>query len=139
MMDVNAAQIREVLQARAMGVWRKEGNELVLGTFVPGNNLAPEVAAEFTQATDRVSLDQTELGIVRAALTGQPCVSVASELSPEIGSGLWLRRFGADRSLALPMINQGVVRGVVAVAIQGKDRTDAEVLELISAFLGNSK
>ncbi|MEO6811562.1 MAG: hypothetical protein ABI353_20810, partial [Isosphaeraceae bacterium] len=74
-------------------------------------------------------LTQTDLGIVGAAITGKPSISVASALPPEAGSGYWLRAFGADRSLALPLLDDaGRVLAVVAVALANAPLDDQGLL-----------
>lgn len=86
--------------------------------FAATPELSAEVADGFARASVRVELTQTDLGIVGAALTGKPLISIASALSTEAGSGYWLRRLGADRSLALPLLDGGGrVVAVVAVAL----------------------
>ena len=65
-----------------------------------------------------MSLSQTSLGIVTAALTGQPAISRVAELPADSGSGRWLRSFGADRSVAVPWLDQqGSVQGILSVAL----------------------
>ncbi len=138
MMLLDADHLRQVLDARALGVWERQEGDLVLLRFCSAEDLSSEVALAFEHATCRVSLNSTELGIVVAAVTGEPRVSVASELSPDEGSGLWLRRFAADRSVAMPVVDEGLVTGVVSVALRDGERSDDEVIALLRGFLGSS-
>lgn len=120
------------LDARATGLWHVEGDSLVLDAFAPANDLPKEVAAGFSQATERVSLELRALGIVEAVLEGGVLVSRAAELPPEVGSGLWLRAFGAERSVAVPLENG---RQVFAVAVPSSCRLDDEAIaEVVRRF-----
>lgn len=110
--------LRRRLGARAAGLWRLDSGGLMQMAFAATPELSAEVADGFARASVRVELTQTDLGIVGAALTGKPLISIASALSTEAGSGYWLRRLGADRSLALPLLDGGGrVVAVVAVAL----------------------
>lgn len=127
------SHLRELLQilgGRAAGVWRVSGDDLDQVAFTPGDGLDAEVAAAFAEATRRVSRRQAGLGIVRAWIERAPVVSRVSELPAEgAGSGHWLRRFGADRSIAVASMSPGGdVRGVVAVAVCGGEPSDEEVI-----------
>ena len=106
--------------ARAAGYWQldQETERLVQLGFVPGMGLDPEVGRQFAAATATVPLSQTSLGIVAAALTGQPAVSRVAELPADSGSGRWLRAFGASRSVAVPVRGEGgKIQGVFSVAL----------------------
>lgn len=109
--------LRRRIGARAAGHWRLDPDGLTQTAFAPAPELSAEVADGFARASANVSLTQTNLGIVGAALTGTPSISVASALPAEAGSGYWLRAFGADRSLALPLLDEGRVTSVVSVAV----------------------
>jgi hypothetical protein len=123
--DVDAvrAQVAEVCAAfgaRAAGYWQidPEAERLVQLGFVPGVGLDLEVGRQFAAATASVPLSQTSLGIVAAALTGQPAVSRVDELPADSGSGRWLRAFGASRSVAVPIRGEGgKIQGVFSVAL----------------------
>ena len=118
--DVRAelAALRSRLGGRAAGAWRLEGDRLVLIAFDPAPDLTPAVAQGFEAATRSVDLTLVDLGIVRAATTGEAFVSVAAELPPETGSGHWLRAFGAARSVAVPIeAPDGRIGAVVSVAL----------------------
>ncbi len=119
--------ICRALGARAAGCWRveHEHSRLIQVAFVPGDGLDPYVARAFAEATRSVGMDQRNLGIVAAALSGQPAVSDAHLLEPESGSGRWLRAFGAGRSVAVPIPGDDARPAVVlSVALEG---TEADV------------
>src|SRR5437763_562722 len=122
------AALLQALNARAAGCWQVVGDRLEQVAFVPGPNLADEVAQAFAQATRSVATSQTALGIVQALRTGEAVVSRASELPEDAGSGLWLRRFGASRSVAVPLRDaRGNVQGVLSLALApAEDSLDDE-------------
>lgn len=110
--------LRSRLGGRAAGAWRPEGDRLVLIAFSPAPDLPPAVALGFEAATREVDLGLAHLGIVRAATTGETSVSIAADLPPDTGSGLWLRAFGAARSVAVPIVGRdGKIGAVVSVAL----------------------
>src|SRR5271157_892243 len=114
------AEVCASLGARAAGYWQldQETARLVQLVFVPGVGLDPEVGRKFAAATGTVPLSQTGLGIVAAALTGQPAVSRVADLPADSGSGRWLRAFGASRSVAVPIRGEGgKIQGVFSVAL----------------------
>lgn len=118
---------------RAAGLWRAVTSELVQVAFWHHPDMPSEVAQGFAEATRLVSLSQTSLGIVGAVLDGRPRISVAEDLPPDAGSGLWLRRFGADRSVAVPWTREGVPIAVVSVAIRGRE--DESLIKTLRDFL----
>jgi len=132
--DKVRAQIAEVsaaLGARAAGYWQldQETARLVQLVFVPGVGLDPDVGRQFAAATASVPLSQTSLGIVAAALTGQPAVSRVAELPADSGSGRWLRAFGAGRSVAVPIRGEGgEIQGVFSVALTADSTLDNQIV-----------
>ena len=127
------AGLRSRLGGRAAGAWRVEGGELCLIAFDPAPDLPPAVAMGFEVATRSVDLSLVELGIVRAATGGEIAVSIASELPADAGSGLWLRSFGAARSVAVPVASpDGRPLAVVSVAL-GLEPEGDEVSAMIRA------
>lgn len=120
------------LGARAAGLWHVEGEWLALDVFAPAADLPDEVAAGFSRATERVSLDRRELGIVGAVREGRVLVSRAGELPAEIGSGLWLRKFGAERSVAVPLDDGRRVFSVAVPETCGLD--DEAIAEQVRRF-----
>lgn len=132
----SVVRVCEAVGARAAGYWELdlENHRLVQIAFVSGAGLAPDLGREFEAATRTASLNQKDLGIVAAALSGQPAISRVDELPPDSGSGRWLRVFGASRSVAVPARDvHNTVRGVLSVALPRDIRTDdreiAEQLE----------
>jgi DNA-binding IclR family transcriptional regulator len=128
------AALRLDVEARAAGYWWVAGEWLEQLAFVPSLALPEEVAHGFAEATRTVSLAQSNLGIVQAALSGTVTVSRASELPDDAGSGYWLRAFGATRSIAVPLhVPGGPVRAVVSVALADTPLDDDSVAERVVA------
>jgi len=76
------------------------------------------VARGFAEATQSVPLEETGLGIVAAATSGEVAVSRPEELPSGSGSGRWLRAFGAAGSVAVPLCDDhGNAVGVLSVAL----------------------
>ncbi|MGE3818173.1 MAG: hypothetical protein AB7I30_01945 [Isosphaeraceae bacterium] len=118
--------LRAALDARAAGWWRPVGDRLVQIAFAAAPDLPNEVAAGFTEATLSVPLGRTDLGIVRAQTTGNVAVSRVEECAEDHGSGLWLRRFGASRSVAVPLPGK-----VVSVATSDPQLSDEELADRV--------
>jgi hypothetical protein len=128
------AALRAKLEAPAAGVWQVRGQHLEALAFDAAPDMAIEVASGFTAATALVPLDRRELGVIASVLERRVVVSVAAELPEDIGSGFWLRAFGASRSVAVPIVDpNGTVKGVVSVALAAGGRSDDEVAALIRA------
>jgi hypothetical protein len=122
------AALRTGLGAQAAGAWRVEGDRLVQLDFDAADDMPEEVAPGFAAATAFVPLDRLDLGIVEAAVRGERRVSLASTLPAGAGSGYWLRAFGADRSVAVPIAaSDGTILGIVSVALAGFRLTDDAV------------
>jgi hypothetical protein len=124
-------EICAALGACAAGYWQldQENERLVQLDFVPGAELAADVAQQFVAATATVPLSQTSLGIVAAALSGHPTVSRVDELPADSGSGRWLRSFGASRSVAVPLSDaDGLRRGVFSVALPASCQLDDDAI-----------
>jgi hypothetical protein len=112
--------------------------------FEAGPNLPPDVAHAFAEATREVSLDRAGLGIVIAALSGQPAISRLETIPAdgESTSGHWLRAFGASRSVAVPLLDdEGQCLGVLAVAVPASchlaDSTVVQQIHLAASQSGN--
>jgi hypothetical protein len=126
--------LRHRLRARAAGWWRKTGDGLEQVAFAADADLPDDVALGFSGATRLVPYDRSDLGIVRAALTGEVAVSRASDLPADSGSGLWLRRLGAARSVAVPVRDgSGIVVRVVSLALTVDTPDDNTVAGVIRA------
>jgi hypothetical protein len=76
-----------------------------------------------------------DLSIVQAVVEGRTVIAEAQALDSSAGSGHWLRRFDASRSVAVPHKNEaGVVVGVLSVAVE-QSSDPAKVESSIRAFL----
>jgi len=132
---MNLIDLRRGLDARAAGLWIACVDRLELVAFCAADDLPAEVARDFAEATQSVPLDRTDLGIVGSAISGRPLVSIAQELPAEAGSAIWLRKFEAERSIAVPNTREdGSVAAVASVAVRGP-LTEAEVIARLSEFL----
>ncbi len=132
--DGRVEALRVRFGARAAGWWRVAGDRLERVAFAAAGDLPGGVAGEFAEATRSVPMGEADLGIVRAAASGAAVVSAADDLPADSGSGLWLRRFGAARSVAVPVRDaSGRVVGVVALALAGGSADDAEVAGAVRA------
>lgn len=103
--------------ARAVGWWRRVGEELEQISFQAVSDMPEDVRVGFMAATGRVALSRIELGCVRAAAELRPVVAREDAAQRGLsGSASWLERFGASQSLALPIIGNGNAIGVLAIA-----------------------
>ena len=110
--------LRLAIGARAAGLWHVRGDRLLLVSFVPAPDMPDEVARRFRENAREVGLERTELGIVNAVIARSPAVSVAGSLPVETGSGYWLRAFGAERSVAVPILGpDGAILAVLSAAL----------------------
>ena len=124
--------LRARFGARAAGWWRVAGGRLEQVAFAAAGDLPGPVAVGFAEATRSVPMDDLRLGIVAAAVRKEPVVSVAEQLPEDAGSGLWLRRFGASRSVAVPVADaSGAVVRVVSVALPAGPPDDGEVARAV--------
>ena len=129
---VLVARIGHALGARATGLWRVEGDRLLQVAFASGDGLDPDVAARFAAATASVPLDRLELGIVRAVREARAVVSIAAQLPTVAGSGGWLRAFGADRSIAVPLVDcSHAIVAILAIAVPAQTLQDSEIITMI--------
>jgi len=105
--------------SRASGCWRLQDGFLDLVGFGWASDMPDDVSQGFQSATRHVSLDQTGLGIVKAAVTEKPAIG-RREVDPSglIGSASWIVKFEANTSLAIPIRSgeTGAVAGVIAVS-----------------------
>lgn len=118
-MDSVLTRFVELTHARASGCWRLEDGHLLLAGFGWASDMPDEVSRGFQDATRRVSLDQTSLGIVKAAIKCEPAVGRRDPGSSGLsGSASWIAKFAAQSSLAVPICDQpaGAVAGVFAVS-----------------------
>jgi hypothetical protein len=105
-------------KSRAAGCWRLEEGFLQLVGFGWASDMPDEVSRGFQEATRSVPLDQTGLGIVKAAITDQPAIGRRDGHATGLdGSASWIVRFGANSSLAVPIHDETTrVVGVLAVS-----------------------
>ena len=114
----------EASRARATGLWRQAGDSLVLLGFRGVSDMPEEVKNEFASATAKVSLTQTGLAIVSAAVTGEPSSGTLEEDASSLEhSANWLVRFGAVQSLAVPI--QAARRSYGVLAVSSANRIDS--------------
>jgi hypothetical protein len=103
--------------SRAVGWWRQMDDELQVIGFRGHPTMPEDVVQGFAAATRVVNLQQTGLGIVKAAVSQQPTVALlASSGGTLAGSATWLERFASVQSLAVPIIHGSRVRGVLALS-----------------------
>jgi hypothetical protein len=123
------AALRVRLDARAAGAWRLfDGERLEQLGFNAAPDMELATARGFAAATRHVPLDNPSLGIVLAAVERRRTVSVARDLPADRGSGYWLRAFGAERSVAVPIEGTaGLVVGVVSVALNAGGVSDDDI------------
>ena len=118
--DSKRSVIRDLLDtfnARAAGCWRRDEGELVCLEFVGADDMPVEVQSGFLDVMRRVSMSRVELGCVRAAVEMQPVIAREDAAQQGMsGSASWLTRFEAGQSLAIPMLQNGDVIGVLAIA-----------------------
>lgn len=114
------------LDGLAAGFWIVAGDHLIQRAFVGAPSLDPAVAGAFAEATGEVPLDRVDLGIVHALQDNSPAITWARDCPADHGSGHWLRAFGADRSVAVPIEGRGVVS--IARAGPGDDQEAARRL-----------
>ncbi len=111
------ADLNARLDGRAIGLWACEGEILRLVAFLPAADLPDSVRVGFVEATRAVPLSTLELSIVKARQEGEPVLAISETLPPELGSGYWLRAFGAACSLAVPVAGSDPgTTGVLSVA-----------------------
>ena len=118
--DSTRSVIRELLdtfKARAAGCWRREGDELVCLEFVAADDMPIDIQHGFLDVMQRVSMSRVELGCVRAAAEMRPVIAQDDAAQRGLsGSASWLERFEAGQSLAIPILRNGAVLGVLAIA-----------------------
>lgn len=123
------------LGARAAGYWAVSEGRLVRQGFAACRDMDATVASEFLAATGELPRKRLDLSIVQAVVEGRTVIAEAQALGSSAGSGHWLRRFDAARSVAVPHKNEaGVVVGVLSVAVE--KASDPVIVESsIRAFL----
>ena len=133
--DVMSALL-SVTGARAVGWWRRIGDELEQLSFRAVADMPEEVRSGFIAATGRVPLSRIELGCVRAAAELRPVVAREDAAQRGLaGSASWLARFGASQSLAVPITRNGEAVGVLAIATPDVFDEDSATWRLIAAIV----
>ncbi len=108
--------------ARAVGLWRIEQNYLVQVGFRTAHDMPSDVREGFRAATRQLPLSRTDLGVVKAAVSGHPTPARLSENASDeksgdlSGSATWLERFACQQSLAVPIYRNQQLRGVIAIS-----------------------
>lgn len=126
------AFVHQQAGARATGSWRYADKRLYLESFKACSEMNPEVASGFPLATADVPVTDTGLGIVLAARSKEVTEYRAEDLPPDAGSGYWLRGFEADRSIAVPQLdNSGNLVRILSVAVVGLERPMNDYAEII--------
>ena len=131
-MDEVLAELLELTGARATGLWRLSGQRLFLLGFRGVADMPEVVKREFAEATRAVPLTQTGLGIVKAALSGTPALSSvdAQPRTPATSAG-WLERFGAHRSVAVPVADEKGIVGVLAISTARELQEDCGAWQIL--------
>ena len=122
--------------ARAVGWWRRVGDELEQLCFQAVADMPDDVRVGFIAATGRVPMSRLELGCVRAAAELRPVVAREDAAQRGLaGSASWLARFGASQSLALPILDDGRAVGVLAIATADVFDGDSPVWRIMAAII----
>lgn len=130
---VELSPLLAATQSRAVGCWRHADGELHLAAFLAVDDMSAAVQSEFVAVTRRVSLSQTQFGIIQAVMQRGPAVNhraVAPKSSAE-GSIGWLGRFEAASSLAIPFYCGEELAGALAVATRERIEADDAVWRLV--------
>lgn len=128
--------------ARATGLWSVENGCLRLLGFRGVNDIPAAVKAEFAAAIREVSLDQSGLGIVKAAVSDAPALASRDRVAGGLNdSASWLERFEAMQSLAIPIRHEDRVVGVLAISTADRlwpHHPSRELLAELAASLGDA-
>lgn len=126
------AAVRDATEARAVGYWELQGVTLSLRAFLPSEEMDIEVSRAFAEATRNLGLDRSDLSVVQAWNTGHAVVANAADQEGLLGSGHWLRSFGAVCSIAVPLHDDlGRVIAVLSVALDNLPSDTREMVEFI--------
>ena len=135
-MDAVKSSVLSSTGARAVGWWRRVGEELEQISFQAVADMPEEVRIGFRAATGRVAMSRIELGCVRAASELQPVVAREDAAQRGLtGSASWLTRFGASQSLALPIVQDGLAVGVLAIATAEVFDEDSPIWRTMAAIV----
>lgn len=139
--DVAAAldRLLAITGARATGLWKASGDALTQVGFRTVADMPTEVREGFRDVTQRLPLARTDLGVVKAAVSGEPVPAYLEAGSGDLaGSASWLARFTCHQSLAVPIYSGDTLRGVVAIStpeeFTGESETWKYMTELAQAI-----
>ncbi len=134
--DAVMSSLLSATGARAVGWWRRVGEELEQISFQAVADMPQEVRIGFMAATGRVAMSRIELGCVRAAAELRPVVAREDAVQRGLtGSASWLTRFGASQSLALPIVRDGLAVGVLAIATEKVFDDDSPIWRMMAAIV----
>src|SRR5438105_2078358 len=105
-MDAPLSRFVEATGAVAAGCWRMEDETLNLVGFGSVREMPSDVSQGFQDATRKVSLNQTNLGIVQASLSKKPTIAYRDPGQTGLdGSASWIVKFAGSTSLAVPIFD----------------------------------
>ena len=114
-LDAALDRVLAATSSRAVGLWRLQGDRLLLLGFRGVPDMAPNTAQDFEAATREVPLVNTGFGIVQASLQQRSIPAYRGDSALPASAG-WIERFGAAQSLSAPAVRDGRVVGVLAVS-----------------------
>lgn len=133
--DTALKDLIALTDSRAVGLWRVEGEALLLVGFAAKPDMPKDIQKSFADATRKVSLTQTRLGIVSAVLARAPAVAVVNA-GPEglVASAGWLAKFEAVQSLSVPILHQAKIIGVLALSTANPFAEGDEIWQLLTGL-----
>ncbi|MEX1231089.1 MAG: GAF domain-containing protein [Planctomycetaceae bacterium] len=115
--DAALDRLLSITHSRATGLWRATDEFLIQVAFRAVPDMPADVREEFRRITTQLPLAQTDLGVVKAAVTGQPVAAYRTVKAGGLsGSATWLERFACRQSLAVPIYTGEHLRGVIAIS-----------------------
>lgn len=129
-MDAPLSRLVEATGAIAAGCWRMENETLNLIGFGSVKEMLPEVRQGFQDATRKVCLNQTNLGIVQASVSKKPTIAHRDPGQTGLdGSASWIVKFAASTSLAVPIFDScsRTVIGALAISTAAQIRENDEL------------
>lgn len=136
-------EIMADLGGRAIGLWRCEAGSLIQVGFRAVEEMDEQVREQFASFTQKVSLENTGLGIVKAVTDQEPAIgTLQPEQSGLKGSSEWLVKFGAQQSYAVPICEGAQSTGVLAISTAGihqEGDQEWEILTQLAEGIGERK
>ena len=123
-------------KGRAIGywTWAEDEQALLLEAFAAVDDMPAEVQRDFAEQTRQVPVSETGLGIVEAVIAGKPAWANIDPSATGLGaSASWLAKFEATQSLAIPILVEGQLRGVLAISSANSMSADAHGGKLLLA------